>query len=508
MDLTKYIYSDRERILNNLNQELKKLNTFKSFSLIITCRENYIYKLQNIKCEYIVLQAWKETQIETFCSTYWGKCKKALLESKIQKIRENKEIFGIPLILYMILAFDIAIENSSSIVDVYDQVFSLENGVIYDRCYDSEHRINLPEVKEHICRISQKMAFWMFENNADKAFISQEKFKEICDNEMSEYGEKGKEIQSDVLIGNFFKLNHCEGKGTDELQFVHRSIYEYFVVLYFFESLNDLTSKEEIAGKFGELLKDGYLSEQILKFLKIKFDCMKQYNLFDIIKEVFQIMLRDGMIYHAKKPYTYAIEREMNIFSNMLKIVQLWNPILGKLDRRIAVYLQYNQSKLDLRGLEFGNIDLPMVYLSEANLNKANLNGANLRGAYLSSANLRGAHLFGVNLTEANLRGADLRGAYLNGANLRGANLKGANLEGAYLRGTYLREAYLNSADLRGINLIETNLVEADLKDAIFDEKQVDELCGKYNINGSKIYIFKTNELISYKKYCLSKQKK
>lgn len=72
-----------------------------------------------------------------------------------------------------------------------------------------------------------------FENNADKAFISQEKFEEICNDEMNNLGKMGVDIQSDALIGNFFKLNHCEGKGTDELQFVHRSIFEYFVALYF-----------------------------------------------------------------------------------------------------------------------------------------------------------------------------------------------------------------------------------------------------------------------------------
>ena len=86
-----------------------------------------------------------------------------------------------------------------------------------------------------------------------------------------------KDIRRDFLIGNYFKIvKHCEGMGTQELHFIHRSIYEYFVVVYFFETLQNQTTKEEVAGKLGELLKKGRLSQQILKFIKYKFDKIKQ----------------------------------------------------------------------------------------------------------------------------------------------------------------------------------------------------------------------------------------
>lgn len=120
---------------------------------------------------------------------------------------------------------------------------------------------------------------------------------------------------------------------------MHRSIYEYFVAVHFYESICNLETKEEIAGKSRELLKDGNLSEQILEFIKNKFNCMKQYDLSDVSKEVFNIMLRDGMTYHMGRPCKNAVEREINIFSNMLKIVHLWNPVLGKLNEKVAIYL-------------------------------------------------------------------------------------------------------------------------------------------------------------------------
>lgn len=516
-----HIGNDRERILNKLNQELKGWCTLSSFSLIITCRENYIYDLQNIKCDYVTLQAWEETQIENFCRTYWKKSGNEISEDKIQKILENQEIFGIPLILYMILALDVDIEMGSSRMDIYDQVFSLKKGGIYDRWYDTEHRINSPDIKKHLHRISQRIAFWIFENNNYKAYISQEKFIEICENEMNESGNMGEEIQSDTLIGNFFKLKHCEGKGTDELQFIHRSIYEFFVAVYFYESIHELTSKEEVAGKLGELLKYGCLSEQMCEFIKCKFDCIKEYNLSIIARDVFNIMLRDGMTYHAKEDlFNNVIERERNIFSNMLTVVGLWNSFLGKLDKGIITYLQCNrEDSLQLRGIQLGvkNDDIEKADLSGAFLNGANLWGAGLSNADLNRAFLVGAGLIEADLSEADLsnaclgvaflNGADLNGADLSNAHLSEADLNGADLSNAYLRGANLSEADLSEADLSKADLREANLRGANLDETIFNEEQVNILYKKYDLSKSMVLLSEKNEIISYLKYCISKHK-
>lgn len=427
-----YVNGNRERILNKMNQELKRINFLQNFFLFMTCRENYVDRTKLEENDYITLQAWDKEQIKCFCEIYEEIIKKntgiennRISRIKINRILEKKEIFGIPLILYMILALDVDVEKGSSLMDIYDQIFSFKRGGIYDRCYDSEHRINAPEIKKHIHCIFQKIAFYIFENNADEAAIAKEKFEEICENEMSVSEGKSEKIQSDTLIGNFF----CEGKRKDELKFVHRSIYEYFVVIYFFESICKLQSKEEVARKLGDLLKNGCLSEQILEYTKCKFGGIEKYNLSDVAKDIFNIMLHDGMLCQSKEAGVKAMDLEMNIFSNMLKVVHLWNDELRELDNKLICYLKYNHlTKLDLRGID----------LKEANLKEANLKEANLRGA-----DLRGANLFGVNLREADLEEANLMGVNLMGANLRRANLRGA--------------------DLRGANLIETNLFEADL---------------------------------------------
>lgn len=563
-----YTGSDRERILNKLNQELKRLNMLKSFSIIITCRENYVYNLQNIDFDYIVLQAWNEVQIEIFCRTYWEKYGNEISVGKIKKILESKEIFGIPLILYMILALDITIEKSSSFLDVYDQIFSLEKGAIYERCYDSEHRLNDPEIKKYVHQISQKIAFWIFENNDHKAIIYQKNFKEICDNMILEAKDKGEYMLSNTLIGSYFKIKHCEGKLADEVNFVHRSIYEYFVSVYFFESISNLRSKEEVAGKLGELLKDGHLSKQMLDFIKCKFNNGEGKYLLNNIREVFDIMLRDGMTYHVNAKHRNVIIQEMKIFSNMLEIVHLWNPKLGESDKNIVLYLQHNHlSMINLIGADLMETNLNGANLNGANMSGANLSGADLRGANLIEADLSGANLKGADLRRANLSGADLGGANLSGVNLGGANLseaniskanlveanlieanlvgtnlcganvsgtdlrrvnfRGANLNRVYLRvanlseadlrranfkGAFLCNIYLIEADLRGVDLSEAYLSEANLFEAylsatIFNEEQANILYKNYDLSKSRVLMFKEHEIISYQEYCIRKQK-
>ena len=192
------VKENRERILHKLNQELEKKNYLRKFSLVLTCRENYVDKIELKGIEYITLQAWDEEQIKSFCEIYEKEntkknseaVNKENLEKKINKILENKEVFGIPLILYMTLALNVDVEKSRSMVDIYDQIFSLKKGGIYGRCYDVEHRINSPETKGYIHQVSQRIAFWMFENNSEEVSIPQKEFKKICDSVINEVGER------------------------------------------------------------------------------------------------------------------------------------------------------------------------------------------------------------------------------------------------------------------------------------------------------------------------------
>ena len=153
------VKDDRKEILDQLYWELVKNNTIKCFSLIVTCRVNYIKDIESIQCKYITLQSWNKYQIKSFFTIFKEKTGSNIAQYTLKNIYENQEVLGIPLILYIVLALNISIEDNYSIVDVYDQVFSLEGG-IYGRCfqrrqYESPHRknkyINCQEILHYGC---------------------------------------------------------------------------------------------------------------------------------------------------------------------------------------------------------------------------------------------------------------------------------------------------------------------------------------------------------------------
>lgn len=326
----------RSIILNKLYWKLIKESNLKNFSLIITTRENDIEGLGLIGCGYITLQPWDKIQIESFYMIYQKKTDNLYSNNILESILDKEEIFGIPLILYMILALNIVLEKESSIACVYEQLFAL-NGGIYDRCikknrYDASHRIS--EIKEQIRQISQEIAIYMFENNSEEAVITYDAYKKICNNISKQKIKDSVEIEHDFLISNYFKLvNHCDSFEEDKLYFVHRSIYEYFVAEYFFLSIqkNINISNEKLAEQFANLLKGNRLSKEICAFLKYKIINSNLNAMSECVNNTFQLMLQDGMTYYTNQHFKNVILCEFNIFFNMLEIIHLWeNNVNGR----------------------------------------------------------------------------------------------------------------------------------------------------------------------------------
>lgn len=176
-------------------------------------------------------------------------------------------------------------------VDIYDKIFALKGG-IYDRCienvkYDyNEHRINV--IKEQIHELSRRIAIWMFENEPEETFIPIEEYHNIYEELNKDY-KKELEItenknnffdiftQDNVLIDNFFKLiKHCEGTNTNQLYFVHRFIYQYFVAETISSSIKEASktftddSQKILAKNIAQYLKIGKIDNSIGDFLKQK----------------------------------------------------------------------------------------------------------------------------------------------------------------------------------------------------------------------------------------------
>lgn len=545
----------RRDILDNLYGEWIYEKDFKNISLIITCRENYIQGFERVKCNYITLQAWDEKQIKSFCDTFQTRTNNFISDDMLNKLYENKEIMGIPLILYMVLALDISIEGEGSIVDVYDKIFSLEGG-IYDRCIDNKnfadkHRIGI--VKKQIHQISREIALWMFENNSEEASIPQEEYQKICSNIIQDQ-KKNEEIEQDFLIGNFFKLvKHCEGIETEELYFIHRTIYEYFVVEIIYSSIESAMiklieeSQIELAENIAFYLKEGKISPTIGEYLLHKIDQL--WRRLDINKKNYfyqwwectlKKMMEVGMFYFTSKcikTYKNILQKEGMCFLNMLEILRLilyrskQSYIMEEMENTdLIVYIKcctmkdslarqkkdINFSRLFLKGEDMKWIDLHGVNLNFTNLSECDLLNANLYMSTLEYAQLVEANLSYANLNNANLYKAKLNNAYLQECSLASANLENAELVGANLQRTFLMDAKLMKAkligadlswsvlidaDLRGADILDLNLEGANLEGTIFDENQISYLKGRYDLSQVKIPFGDSNNYVGYDTY-------
>ncbi len=512
-------------ILNKLLMQFIKNSSFNDFSLIITCRENYFWRLDESNFDYITLQSWDDMQIESFCSIFQEKTKRRISYYTIENVLKNKSILGIPLILYMVLALNISIEKEGSIVDVYDKIFSLDGG-IYDRCINSKsfaepHRTT--EIKRQIHQISREIAIWMFENKPDEAYITQQEYHKICINVMQESERDNEDIKKDFLIGNFFKLvRHCEGVDTEKLFFVHRSIYEYFVIEIIYKSMEQLLKGcdikkdqkdlvKKIANIYGRYLKGNELSVNMLDFLRLKIRNSILYREFDTVNKVFQLMLRDGMLYYTGECYKNVIECEMKVFANMLEIIHLWDWKCLKIESNIDYYIRCNEKnrinlskmnlkKMNLKGADLCNANLRGANLEEVDLSYADLERADLKGVNLSNTNLKGVNLRDADLSDSKLIRTNLSDAVMKGVNLRNANLHIANLRDADLSKTNSGDADLSGAYLIGAYLRNAKLLNTNLHGAIIDENQANYLRKKIDLKGICIYDstnkeFKLNDL-------------
>ena len=517
-----YVKARRENILNQLYRSLVQSSNVQNLSLFVTCRENYIDNLSGVQCNYITLQAMDEELIDEYYNSYINYSKKEQHSDALKLLQSKKDIFGVPMVLYMTLALDIKIEKESSVVDVYDQIFAINNG-IYDHVVlkTGPHRIQ--EFKEKLHCISKKFAVWMFEHKAAEAEITETAYKKIITEQL------GEERVQDVLIGSYFK--HCEGMNTSSVCFVHRSIYEYYLVTNFCDKLWEneeslLKNKKEFAEFWVSYFQQGIITVTICEYIKHKIkkyfnhDKEKCETFFDYMEDVLIYLVDNGFSCKETPTNELLVEklkREGNCFSNYIILLQEIAEfrekeyiLQGKNIRNISDYIKMsivagkngfkiflkefdlrradlsgiNLSGINLRGADLRGANLLVANLSGANLSGADLEGANLLGANLSEANLEGANLeeanlreanlfranlFRANLTGANLFRADLTGADLTGANLREANLRGANLEGANLTGANLFRAYLTGAKLDGVILDDAILGNTILTNTILD---------------------------------------
>lgn len=486
--------------VSHIVQECKEQNAIP----IITCRTNYIRDLDILtgnRIPYIVLKAWDEIQINAFAKKYLSASKKDITENTLSQMQKNKELYGIPMIAYMVLSLGISVEKEDDEIDVFDRIFDKNGEGIFGRLFRTKGDaprhylgktvVNKQKVRDTLNK-SCEIAFQMFEAGEDK--ITQP-FENMDD-----------------IYMDFF-ASFTEGK--NKVEFIHKSIGAYFVAEYFIRKIEQILPKEDklpeqnhpeiLAKTLAHFCKKGKIEEgenstsSIALFIKAKlkklFEKKKYFDSPDRIQYIYfwweegcWELFQKGMLYYAYadgmiQNCSNSILEDTNCGKNVLSLLTLvytmYNPEKNyKTKKRMFthsrelislqnVFLGNNMSEKIfsdyLRGIACNYYDL---VLDGADLSALDLKAANLKKANFYQTKLEHADMKAVNLEMADLRNADLKTADMRNANLEHAKLNEASLENATLIFANMHKAKLFSAKLRYTDLKYANLVSADLEAA------------------------------------------
>lgn len=204
----------RDKLLNDFFNDIRD---FENFKCIITSRLGYIdsFQFHNV----LILNKFDIKRVEDFVKIITGDVLK-----KRERIEPNLEVLGIPVILYMAVMSNIDISENPTKPELYNRIFA-EKGGIFDRfsCdglgYDKGVQVlrNGENIKSYLSFL-QKVAFLMFENNSLSLKMDDCNIPEL-------------EFQGDKVSVLEFPIKHLFENAETNVEFIHKSIYEYFAPL-------------------------------------------------------------------------------------------------------------------------------------------------------------------------------------------------------------------------------------------------------------------------------------
>lgn len=342
-----------EKILLNFINDIK--NGLKNIKIIITMRENYVDIRKNenhkyyIECHIIILKGFKPLQLVDFHKKYLGE---TISENKLNLLRDDLDIYGVPLILYMAYSLKMNIEKKEDKYKLYERIFSTENG-IYDKCnsgnggYDGVgvQKFNIDD-KESFHKISQSIAYTMFVFGCLEA--EQEKVDKQIEN--ANYTDIAKKS---YLYNNYYN------KYNGIISFKHKSFYEYFLAEYICNKMLEIYNskdKENSIERICNLLCMNKIELEVLQHIKRKICSIQIFNTTkfkDCLKKWIEQILVFGGTYFVTKnlfhinPISSVLSCEANIFFNLLSIS---NFILIKDEEKLKierpVIIEYEMSNL------------------------------------------------------------------------------------------------------------------------------------------------------------------
>lgn len=447
----------------NLSNELSRMDC--GCKVIVTTRPAYlnVEELDFPKAHLFIRPfsvKYREKWIEKYekKQTVHNEIKEILLRDNIQVL---KGIIDSPLTMYMIVARDVHISETSNLWNIYHQIFAEE---VYKRNYEKglPHEIN--QYKNFLYRLTAEIANAV--SMEEHFYITVDKLLEIQqirtlvdsldgldENKQPDYS-RIKDILEDCFgLASYFKIiekSDSDGQSKCAVEFYHNNIKDYFCCEYIWMNLeriyskipnNSLDSERWFISNFQNMfqfsvfLKDSSQGARSMsiRFLESKIYFLKENNIqTDFIcqemknhylQHFFGKMLQTGMLYH----YDYTgkdniLDMMACIYSAVLSIYHaIYLPYLAE-NERISITEEefivgisasfiyrllfpvmniYNQSHIKFDGIMFSGIEFGRHNFSHCSFQHCLLIGCDFKDCDLRGADFSFSSLQNADLSKA-----------------------------------------------------------------------------------------------------------
>ena len=463
-----------------------KYSGIKGTKLIITTRSNYVKT--NIKSNsiFIALEPFDEKQISDYIENYNMIQDKNTFTIDKATLENTKEILAIPMILYMVVALNISLDIESSKAQIYDEIFG-DRGALINNIHNNKYEI---DYKDKFLEIPSKIAFEMFKSHNYKYTLSSDIKNDSIFEGLKE--DETKYISTYFGIMCYYKDNIFQ---TNCIEFIHKSLYEYFLAKYFWNILSRhyINSYEHLKAICSTFAWDNFSyiemkriskydkatnNNDILVYYKYIVNKYSQdetiFNLDNRIEQINYVLQHDFFETSSYNEYNKnggnkkedtSFEEPYKAINNYLKNVfsMYWNLNYYFFALNNEIFEQY-KSKLS----QIVNSKKFVYFMQECGCEHFIFSNLEMRAARLMNVDLMLADLSGCVLSDTTFEECDLRGAIISCADLSNTNFIYADLINADLSQSNLENACFSNACLLG-----TKFYGSRLYNTLFDDRGI-----------------------------------
>lgn len=510
---------------------ISEIYSVPGLKVVMSSRLNYIDLDKNkferdFHCaDTVVLMPFIKNQMIGFIEKYdraiGNKDKGKIMQ--FSNISTEKEIFGIPFILYLICALNLNIENVQNIFDLYEKVFAFNDG-IYDKIYDKNaghYLTRNPQNKRELLLVSKLFALEMFRNKSGIEIS-----KATADRILSKDCPNRK---NDFAIGNYYNIE------ANRIMFVHRTFGEYFFTKYiidFLEEILDL-SNEQIMLKLWDIFQQNYMYKRLENLLELAITenvKLTDAHFIERMEECCQYVLSHFELlpvsgtsiedyYLRLQNYLTSVCKifKLTIGKNWVRFVKggsaFWSflvrnkgyckidlenlhleqaDISGSVLRGNLTFSEFNfcnMCRVDFHKCNaeksvWANCDIILAYAVRLKLNNikckncafdlSNLGKAEFSHADIANVSFESIFGYGILFIDSQIAHSSFFRADLENAEYVNSSLSDVKFKGAILRKANFRKAKMNKVDFSDADLSNADFRGAEFQEVIFDGAKMD----------------------------------